>query len=212
MPRVSAAHEQAVRRRIIDGAVRTFGRLGYERATMQDVVRETDLSIGAIYTHFRSKSDVFLAACVEGMETEQEELTARLSAVRDPRERIQAGIEHALSFLAEPNSEFRNVLVDAWLHADDSPELRELLLAREAKLSAMTRLIVEQAVANGELAPWIDTEALTGFFLAFMDGVVIQAERRMTSIAAARRQAYAMLDIILAAPHERPGQSLPSDR
>jgi AcrR family transcriptional regulator len=48
MPRVSAAHEQGVRDRIVSAALRVFGEDGFHGATMQDVVRESGLSIGAI--------------------------------------------------------------------------------------------------------------------------------------------------------------------
>ena len=63
MPKVTAAHEQAVRARIVDAALRVFAKKGYHDATMQDVVRRSGLSVGAIYTYFRSKDDLFLAGC-----------------------------------------------------------------------------------------------------------------------------------------------------
>ena len=49
MPRVSAAHEQEVRDRIVASAIRVFTERGYG-ATIQDVVRDSGLSVGAIYT------------------------------------------------------------------------------------------------------------------------------------------------------------------
>jgi hypothetical protein len=63
MPRVSAEHEQAVRDRIIRAATRVFAEHGFHRATMQDIVRESGLSVGAIYTYFKGKSDLILAGC-----------------------------------------------------------------------------------------------------------------------------------------------------
>ena len=40
MPRVSAAHEQEVRERILDAASRVFAEKGYHSSTIADVVRE----------------------------------------------------------------------------------------------------------------------------------------------------------------------------
>jgi len=59
MPRVSAAHEQAVRDRIVAAAIRVFTDRGYG-ATVKDVVRDSGLSVGAIYTYFKSKEELFL--------------------------------------------------------------------------------------------------------------------------------------------------------
>ncbi|MEA2519822.1 MAG: hypothetical protein QOF49_1902, partial [Chloroflexota bacterium] len=63
MPRVSAQHEQEVRDRIVRAALTVFATHGFHRATMQDIVRASGLSVGAIYTYFRSKSDLILAGC-----------------------------------------------------------------------------------------------------------------------------------------------------
>ena len=53
MPRVSAQHEQAVRDRIVRAAIEVFAEHGFHRATMQDIVRKSGLSVGAIYTSLR---------------------------------------------------------------------------------------------------------------------------------------------------------------
>ena len=63
MPRVSAAHEQAVRGRIVESALRVFAEKGYHGATIGDVVRDSGLSVGAIYTYFSGKDELFLATC-----------------------------------------------------------------------------------------------------------------------------------------------------
>src|SRR5262245_12355160 len=62
MPRVSAAHEQEVRDRIVASAIRVFTDRGYG-ATIQDVVRDSGLSVGAIYTYYKSKEELFLECC-----------------------------------------------------------------------------------------------------------------------------------------------------
>ena len=56
MPRVSAAREQEVRDRIVRAALAVFAEHGFHRATMQDVVRASGLSVGAIYTYFKRKA------------------------------------------------------------------------------------------------------------------------------------------------------------
>jgi len=41
VPRISAAHEQEVRDRILDAAMRVFSEKGYHASTIADVVRRT---------------------------------------------------------------------------------------------------------------------------------------------------------------------------
>src|SRR4051794_12312971 len=49
MPKVSVEHEQMRRQQILDAALTCFGRRGYHATSMEDIVREAGLSIGAIY-------------------------------------------------------------------------------------------------------------------------------------------------------------------
>src|SRR5947207_1673949 len=92
MPRVSQQHEQAVRDRIVRAALQVFGERGFHRATMQDIVRKSGLSVGAIYTYFRSKSELILAGCDLITDQELAQLASRLAGVSGYRERIAAAV------------------------------------------------------------------------------------------------------------------------
>src|SRR5436190_7927215 len=61
MPRVSAAHLAARRQHILDAASVCFMRNGFHQTSMQDVVREGGLSIGAVYRYFPSKNHLIKA-------------------------------------------------------------------------------------------------------------------------------------------------------
>lgn len=61
MPRVSEAYLRARRRQIVDAAIECFARHGFHRATMQDIVRQAQLSPGAIYRYFATKEEIIEA-------------------------------------------------------------------------------------------------------------------------------------------------------
>src|SRR6266545_1576785 len=65
MPRVSEAHLAARRQQILDAARRCFLRNGFHSTSMQDVIAEAGLSVGAVYRYFRSKTEI-IAAIAEG--------------------------------------------------------------------------------------------------------------------------------------------------
>ena len=50
-------------RKILDTAERLFIEMGYDRASLQEIIDETGLSKGAIYHHFASKEDIFYSVC-----------------------------------------------------------------------------------------------------------------------------------------------------
>ena len=65
MARVSQAHLDARRRQILDGAARCFARNGFHATSMQDVLRESGLSAGAVYRYFASKEEIVAAIAGE---------------------------------------------------------------------------------------------------------------------------------------------------
>lgn len=58
MARVSQEHLEARRRQILDAAARCFARNGFHATSMQDILRESELSAGAVYRYFRSKEEL----------------------------------------------------------------------------------------------------------------------------------------------------------
>src|SRR5579859_2447063 len=68
VPKISLAHEQQRRAQILAAAMACFARQGYHATSMDDVVRESGLSVGAIYSYFPSKEELFLALSDERAE------------------------------------------------------------------------------------------------------------------------------------------------
>jgi AcrR family transcriptional regulator len=64
VPKVSDEHRENRRRQIQDAALRSFARKGFRGTSMSDIIAESGMSAGAIYGHYRSKSE--LAAAVAG--------------------------------------------------------------------------------------------------------------------------------------------------
>ena len=72
-------HPEETVQRILTTASKLFLEKGYEKTSLQDIIRETGLSKGAIYHHFSSKEAIFETICNQiGQENE-----IRLSKIRD---------------------------------------------------------------------------------------------------------------------------------
>jgi AcrR family transcriptional regulator len=213
MPRVTPAHEQAVRARIVSAAVRVFAEKGYHGATMQDVVRESGLSIGAIYTWFKGKDELFLAACESTTGMGMGELATRVAAGRSTVERLAIAIGFFLDAVDEPNggSGMASVLVVQWSRAEQEPAVREMLLRRRAQLEGAGRMLIAEGVARGELPAWIDVEGLTAAYILLLDGLLLwrveqgDGYRRDEAI----RRAMAVLAPIVAAASVASAPELP---
>ncbi len=88
--RTKVANRQA----ILDAARAVFGELGYEAATVRDIIRRTGLASGTFYNYYKSKEEVFDALADDGArrfrpilraESEQGGRLRELPARRHPR-------------------------------------------------------------------------------------------------------------------------------
>ncbi len=69
MPRVSDEHLEARRAQILDAARRAFTRNGFHSTSMQDILRESELSAGAVYRYFPSKEAIIAAIAEQAIRT-----------------------------------------------------------------------------------------------------------------------------------------------
>ena len=203
MPRITPAHEQEVRERIVAAALRVFGERGFHGATMQDVVRESGLSVGAIYTYFKGKDDLFLATCDLASGRGLGELAARLAAGTTVADRLAIAIgfyfDSAEETAAGPgNADF---LVQAWAQADAEPAAREMLRRRREQLVMAGTFLLEEGIARGELPRWMDAGAGARGYIALLDGMLlVRAEQGDTfRRAEVEREAREVLALVLAA-------------
>src|SRR5262245_51620805 len=204
MPRVTAAHEHEVRDRILGAALRVFGERGFHGSTIADVVRESGLSVGAIYTYFKGKDELFLAACDLASGRGFGELAARLARGRNLTERLAIAVgfyfDSAEGEAAEHpgNADF---LVQAWAQADAEPAAREMLRRRREQLVLAATFMLEEGIARGELPRWLDAPAVARAYMALLDGMLLVRIEQGPAFRRedAERQSREMLRLVIAA-------------
>ena len=203
MPRVSAAHEQEIRARIVVASLRVFAELGYRRATMQDIVRASGLSVGAIYTYFKSKDELFLAGCDLTNDASLGELAERLAGEHTTAEKLAIGVGYFLDSI-DAFGDLPGMgpfVVQAWSEASREPAVRETLIRRREQLVTVGQMLLREGMARGEVPAWMDPEAVATAYMAMLDGLILLRVEEGASYrrADAERRALAMLQLVLAA-------------
>ena len=203
MPRVSAQHEQEVRERIVRAATRVFSERGFHRATMQDIVRASGLSVGAIYTYFKSKDDLILAGCDMITDQEMSELARRLTPIEGFRDRISAAVGFLFDQMEVESWRLGStrLLALAWAEADTSPAIREMLLRRRREIHGITVGLLQEGIARGEFPTWLDIDRVASGLGALLDGVILQSIEEGAGYrrAESERRVLAMVELLIAA-------------
>jgi AcrR family transcriptional regulator len=205
VPRVSAAREQEVRDRILDAAARVFAEKGYHSSTIADVVRESGLSVGAIYTYFSGKDELIRLTCEDIASRGLDELAARLAPATTTAERLAIAIRLYVESIDEYDGAPGQIsLVQAWAEADREPVVREMLVGRRERLAGAGQLLLRQGVINGELPATLDVDAVTRGILALLDGLMLQRIEAGDAYRPAdlERRATAIVELLLAGSPE----------
>ncbi|MGB3370005.1 MAG: TetR/AcrR family transcriptional regulator [Rhodococcus sp. (in: high G+C Gram-positive bacteria)] len=74
MPKVSDVHREERRRQIIDAALTCFSRSGFEGTSMAEIITESGLSAGAIYSYFTSKQDLIVQVTRDVLQSRADDL------------------------------------------------------------------------------------------------------------------------------------------
>jgi TetR/AcrR family transcriptional regulator, transcriptional repressor of aconitase len=174
MPKVSQVHRDARRRQIIEAAGDCFAREGFHRTTMQDIVRQSGLSPGAIYRYFASKDAIIEAMADERHTWEQSAIAAA---------QAQQGTERFLEMLAQPffdalrdegERRRRRLGLQLWAEALRNPRL--LQIVREG-VDEPRRLLAERiaaAQAQGDLPAHLAPDAVARVIIALFQGFILQ--------------------------------------
>lgn len=91
----------ANRRAILDAAREVFAELGYEVATVRDIIRRTGLASGTFYNYFRSREEVFEALADDGAARFRPILRACWEASNSFDGYLRAAIQAYFDFLAD---------------------------------------------------------------------------------------------------------------
>src|ERR1700730_8324095 len=160
----------ATRERILHAALTVFARKGYHRALVDDIVRASRTSKGAVYHHFPNKEALFLALV--------DDFAARLAqAVADAIGRshgalgqVEAALRAGLETFAG-NRELARILLLEAVSLGPAYEVKRAEI--HERFAALIRGYLDEAADEGSIPP-LDTRVATLAWLGAGNEVVIQ--------------------------------------
>ncbi len=172
MPRVSEEHLTARREQILVAARTCFLRKGLHNASMQDLIQEAGLSVGAVYRYFKSKNEI-IAAIAEtaagGIRLHIDAVADRRLPLADSLDAVLDGIEAQL----RPDGNLP-IALQVWSEATLDPAIAAIVRERYAGLRASLGRLIVHAVESGEWPPDTDVEAVTSAVFSLIPGYALQ--------------------------------------
>jgi AcrR family transcriptional regulator len=176
MPRVSDDHLAARRQQIVAAALRCFARDGFHATSVRDVVRESGLSAGAVYSYFPSKDELVAAAVEPILDQLSAALDDALAAAEPPEPTAVVGLllERIVPVATGGDVDYTRVAVTAWGEALRDPAVQGL--AERTYRGVRERLtgVVARWRDAGHLSEGVDVDALAQVVFSMVTGFVLQ--------------------------------------
>ena len=174
MPKISPAHEQLRREQILAAAMACFARQGYHATSMDDVVRESGLSVGAIYSYFASKEDLFLTLSDARAEQSLGYLNELFRRPGPTAEKSREAIDYYFRFIAEDLALAR-VSVEFLSEAAKSERIQAHQRRRCDSIRQFLHWLFTEARKRGELRADVDIDAAIELMMALNEGLLLMS-------------------------------------
>lgn len=174
MPKISEAKRASRRAEITDAALRCFVRAGYQRTSMADIIAESGLSAGAIYSYFDGKQQLVKAVAEQILDARR----AELAAASADHAVSPAGIIRMLAAGVRAQAPVQ-VLIQVWAEATVDDDLRALMQEvlgrmRGTVVASLARWAAEHPSADG-LSPEDWAARTAPVLMSVMPGYILQS-------------------------------------
>lgn len=160
----------ATRDRILDAALSVFAGKGYHRATVDDIVRVSRTSKGAVYHHFSNKEAVFVALVDDFAGRLASAVAGAIGARQGALGKVEGALTAALATFAGNERLARLILLEAVaLGATWEAKRAEV----HDRFAMLIQAHLDDALAE-EAIPPVDTRLATLAWLGAINEIVVQ--------------------------------------
>jgi TetR/AcrR family transcriptional regulator, transcriptional repressor of aconitase len=203
MPRITQARAQMRRRQIVEAALKCFARLGFHKTSMQDIVKQSKLSPGAIYCHFASKHAIIVAV-VEERHHRERELVRRASRNDNFASAFDDLVRDFVSVLGDSEERaWRRLTIQLWAESLHDRRLATVVRQGVDEPRALLARMVRRAKSRGELPQALGEDAMARLLIGFFQGLILQKAWDIDVDTLACADALATLIGLPAAPARR---------
>ena len=175
MPKV--VDKQAKRNEITAAAMQVFARHGFQGASVDEVAAAAGVSKGTVYGYFESKEMLFFATFEAFQAQVTDELLAAMADGKTVREQLIRGLTTMASTLCS-HIELYPLTLEVWAAASSGPTRKRFSAAMQGlykNFRELTAGLIKAGKASGEFHPDVNEEAVAGWLVGGMDGLILQA-------------------------------------
>jgi AcrR family transcriptional regulator len=169
-PKITQEQKRIVEDRIFNAAESLFMKKGFKDTSMDDIVRESNMSKGAIYGHFSSKEELILAIYERQILLSLNQLKEIFPKNATSKNKLKAFTNIALDTCNRPK-EFQRMNIEFFIEASRKEKLTSGLNRRYSTTKSLIEGLIREGIDNGEFRADINPSQLAALLFALGDGL-----------------------------------------
>ena len=172
---------EETREKLLHSALTVFATHGYERATVDEIVRDAGFSKGAFYVHFESKEDLFWAMLEGRIDYLQDAMRGAMDTTQSVADN-QRRILEAIFALDKQDKHWPALFVEFVAHAARNERVREKVNEMYQRWHRFTVEMLEEGRTAGRVRKDLDPDFIASVTMALIEGTLMQSRLAPDSV------------------------------
>ena len=167
-PKVSTQYKIDVKEKIVNAALMTFSKYGYDRTRMDDVAEAAKVSKGRLYLYFKNKEELFYAISERNIA----ELKQQLSTLFTGKENLKSGSENFYeNFRSKNTTDLEKVFFEIIAESSRNLKLRKMLYEQRIKIFDVVIEYLNSQMQRGLIKKGTNTKAIASGLVSLYNGL-----------------------------------------
>src|SRR3970040_2835170 len=162
---------EETRGRLMEAAIGVFARCGFDRATVDEIVREAGFSKGAFYVHFESKEDLFWAMLEERISRQQDTFRRAVGHTQPVADNVRPILSGVFGLLRE-DPLWGSLFAEFGAHALRNEKVRQRLAVMYERWRELIAEILSEGREAGRIRSDIDVQFIANFLIPPTQGSI----------------------------------------
>jgi len=158
----------------MEAAIAIFARSGFDRATVDEIVREAGFSKGAFYVHFESKEDLFWAMLEERISRQQDTFRRAVGHTQPVADNVRLILSGVFGLLRD-DPLWGSLFAEFGAHALRNEKVRQRLAAMYERWRELIADILSESREAGRVRRDIDPQFIATVLIAATEGSIMQS-------------------------------------
>jgi AcrR family transcriptional regulator len=168
-PKVSTQYKIDVKEKIVDAALVTFSKNGYDRTRMDDIAEAANVSKGTLYLYFKNKEELFYAISERNIRELKEQLSTLLTKSEDLISSAENFYENFRSNTSGTNVE--KVFFEIIAESSRNVKLRRMLYEQRIKMLDVVTTYLDLQQEKGLIRKNYNTKTIASGLISLYNGL-----------------------------------------